>query len=467
MNFKLIIYIFICSTVSILLFGCEGDKSVEEIKAKITFRYASHQDCHGTDDKNKQNVIVEGKILEITPYHLVFSPIKENGSKDGRTSCEGSFVNSEIEDVEIILPDKKSVNEQTYKKTADVKKIANIYWNKLSALPDIIYLKRNNQPGYEIKKGYIYDLTPDHVVFGQFKKDNKSIEQLVYLRNDVARIELSKDNKNSRAIADRFWNGRSLVSGVSENWLGYFTGAGKWLPEGLLLGVLITIAIFIVITAILQAYQRFVLESHIKRLTGSKLANEVEKLRIELMELRNKLGISTEEPKTLTKEPTIQEFTSNLRHIESTEKQLSSSITEIFGELHFVSFIRSKIFGLLTEDKFNNRKQQRIQKWERNKKKYGAWIKISNFVWSITAWLVLLFGWFCVVGIFGNFFMFISEPAYLSELGIGVFFALLVMTYLLIFWLGRLHQALKIRKAAYEVVFELPNDEQESDNTAV
>ena len=219
------------------------------------------------------------------------------------------------------------------------------------------------------------------------------------------------------------------------------------------------------ITAILQAYQRFVLESHIKRLTGSKLASEVEKLRFELMELRNKLGISTQEPEALAKEHPIQELTSSLSHTEITEKQLSSGVTEIFGELHFVGFIKHKIFGLLTQEKFKKRKQQRIQKWERNKKKYGAWIKLSNFVWSITAWLVLIFGWLCVAGLFGNLFMLISEPAYLRDLGIGFFVALLVFTYLLIFWLGRLHQALKIRKAAYDEVFELSNDKQESDTT--
>lgn len=304
-----------------------------------------------------------------------------------------------------------------------------------AAIPDYIYLKAPaDQLGFVRVRGEVDDVTRDYVVF----VPQDQTEPHLYTRQEVRRIELSEDDRKFRDVVERFWNEqRNLQRGKRDAWEWTVDVVTELLPGGLLVGILVLAALYVLMATALQAYERFVLEGHLKRLNTAKLMEEIEKLRIEVIELRARVGLPAEETKAVAPETGTARFKPELTggHL---------------PELHLGEFFKYKVLWLRTPQRVEGRKRELINKWRPQEGRDTAWLKVRYAARSVLEIIALIVGWMFVAGAVGNVFLFGTEPAYRQELGGGFIVYVAALSVGMIIALARLMQDRKIRKDAYE-----------------
>jgi hypothetical protein len=306
-----------------------------------------------------------------------------------------------------------------------------------NARPDVVYVKAPaGELGFRPLRGEVRDLTREYVLFQEAGKE----EPRLYAKEEVRRIELAADERKLQGIAQRFWNEpRRLARGER----GFFDWAldlaSDLLPAGVLLGVLLLAALYLVVTTALQGYERFVLEGNLKRLNTAKLTEEIAKLRIEVMELRKRLGLPA-----VDDAPALPGFAPPAVRAEAAARPSP--------ELRVGEFLKYTILRLRTPAQVQDRRQDLVRRWSAQKERGALWLRIRYLGRSLFELAMIILGWLFVTGAVGNIFMIAADPSYGRELGAAVLFFMLVLSAVLAVALARLMQDRRIRREAYEEV---------------
>lgn len=335
---------------------------------------------------------------------------------------------------------------------------------------DYIYLKDTdkNQLGFVKVPGEIKNLTRDYVLF---KKEGAEPVRL-YTKEDVRRVELGKaeqrlkkftddkrrtEFKKSREkltdIAEQHWNRQTLHANSTDAML--VEMAKERLPSGVLVSLLLLAGLYLIVTTFLQAYNRFVIESSIKRLNAEKLLGEIKKTRAEIFNLRNSLGVPASEV----------ELNSLISAVDPEEKIKTGGkvtagtsagaadvrVEEFQGAEVLLLRIIKQIFGVPTQEIFASRKKALVDKW---RKQSTGWLNFRRSLGLTIYYIVMIGGWILSLGWVGAAILFIAAPEPQGDLsGGGIFvFIFTVIALGVLVGLERLRQNHKIRKAAYDEV---------------
>lgn len=316
---------------------------------------------------------------------------------------------------------------------------------------DHIFLKDvDGNLGYVMIPGEVEAVTRNYVLFVQ---DGFNITYL-YTRDDVRRIELGKDDEEFRPIVDRHWNDKDIFDRGERPFLEWASDLiTSLLPSAILIGFLVLVCMYFLASTLLQAYQRFVLEGNIKRLNTEKLLSEIDKLRVEVLEMRQRLGFSISEEELLSSDNRLghKDIASD-RGIRPLEKRVSLPFIHL-PEIHFIDFVKNKILDVRTPEEFEARKQSLVDHWEIEKDKNAGWLKMRYFAYSSMITAAIWFGWIFALGLIGNIVLYFTENSYREELGDGFAIFFIVMCTVLIVAVIRLGQKRKLRKSAYQQVF--------------
>jgi hypothetical protein len=317
---------------------------------------------------------------------------------------------------------------------------------------DRIYIKApDGELGFKPARGTVVTLTRDYVVFQHQGAD----EPRAYTKQEVRRIELSVGDRERTRFADRYWNEeqRNLPKDGSNLWGWISSVVVDLLPGGLLIGLLILAATYLAATTALQGYERFVIEGNIKRLNTAKLLHEIEKLKIEVIEMRRRLDLPVHEDnaRSLESAPAIVKPHEPERAAET--RAGAGFDTMQTAESRLVDFVKYKLLWLRTPARVSERKRQLVSKWERRKEHGASLLRVRYHFWSILSAFGVLLGWFFVAGSIGNVFMYVFEPAFRQELG-GEFVVFIVaFAFFLTVAVLRLTQDRRLRRESYETVF--------------
>lgn len=320
---------------------------------------------------------------------------------------------------------------------------------------DHIFLKdENGKLGYVMTPGEVKDITPDHVLF----IEDGSEATYLYTRDDVRRIELGEDDEQAfRSIVDRHWNQTNIFSHKDKTPLEMaFHLFLNFLPGAVLTGFLVLVCLYFLTSTLLQAYQRFVLEGNIKRLNTEKLMSEIDKLRIEVIELRQRLGLSASEEELLSQEDrerAIKSATAT-RGTVPLEGRISLPGFHL-PEFHFIDFFKETILHIRTEKEFEARKQRLVARWQTESETSPGWLRTKYHAYTGAMTIAIWLGWFFALGAVGNIVGYFADPLYQQELGGGVVITVVIMGIALIVAVIRLGQKRKLRKEAYRQVYRL------------
>lgn len=321
------------------------------------------------------------------------------------------------------------------------------------SVTDYIFLK-NTQDGLGYRKvpGEVVDATKDYVLFSaEGKKDVH-----LYTRDEVRRIEVGDDDKRLRSLVSRYWNEqRNLQRGERGFWEWSADIVTELLPGGILISVLVFVGLYFVVSATFQAYQRFVLESHIKRLNTAKLVSEIDKLRFEVIDLRKRLGlpIADTAPSAHSEDSAYTEAVAEKpRRVEHKAATLSNIH---FPDFPFVQFMKHTVLGVPNETKFSAAKIRLVRQWQKARERNEAWFKLRYALYSLSTFTVMLIAWLFILGTVGPILLLFVDPIYREELGGGGYaIVMLLMAAGLVMAVTRLRYSRKIRRAAYEEVID-------------
>lgn len=326
---------------------------------------------------------------------------------------------------------------------------------------DYIYLKDiEGKLGYLKIPGEVESVTRNHVLF--FRQDVNAT--YLYTRDDVRRIELAGDDTESfGATVGSHWNDKDfpdLKSG--DAWAIGGELISDYLPGAVVTGFLVLACVYFLASTLLQAYQRFVLEGNIKRLNTEKLLGEIDKLRIEVFEMRQRLGISTsaeemlsrEDEETPAGEPSVA-----VRGIPPVERR--AVLPEMrLPETHIIEFVKTRILHIRSPEEFEARKQNLFGYWQTENAKNPDWFRLRYHAYNTAMTVAIWFGWIFALGLIGNVVGYFTDPSYAEIVGEDqtiLFFS--VICAVLIVAVIRLGQKRKLRRAAYRQVIDAgPSD---------
>jgi hypothetical protein len=332
--------------------------------------------------------------------------------------------------------------------------------------PDVIYLKAPaGELGFTPISGKVIAATRDYVVFrhegaGQprlyTRNDVRRIElatqQILATKNEVQQIELTPESKKFAPIVDRYWNEQPISQRAGGDWKALGTEVlSEFLPVGVLIGILILAGLYLVVTTALQAYERFVLESNIKRLNTAKLIEEIAKLRMEVSEMRRNLGLPVEAGTPAVAAVAAQPAT---RAAAQAEASVVKSAVAQLPQLHLGELIKYKLLRLRRPEELARQKQQLLTKWRTLAARDAGWIlRVRYGLRAVLDLVLIVFGWLFITGFVGNIVLFLGEPDYRQGLGGGVITFMAFLALVVTIAVLRLSQGRRIRKEAYQEVF--------------
>jgi len=328
---------------------------------------------------------------------------------------------------------------------------------KLQQVTDHIFLKQiGDKPGYEKIAGEVESVTRNQVLFSQ---DGTNATYL-YTRDEVRRIELGQDDiEDFGDIVADHWSDKDIPrykSGKEREFIVELIVG--FLPGAVVTGFLVLVGLYFLASTLLQAYQRFVLEGNIKRLNTEKLLSEIDKLRFEVLELRQRLGLSVSEQDMFALEER-RDQTEDSDAVTAHETKPPASLVGLpeirLPEFHFIKFVKTRVLNIRTPEEFESRKQKLANYWEAQTTGDTGWFKFKYLTYNSTITVAIWIGWIFALALVGNIVGYFADPSYREIFG-GTFFILVTVSCtVLIVAVIRLGQKRKLRRAAYQQAFNI------------
>jgi len=281
---------------------------------------------------------------------------------------------------------------------------------------DAIFVSEPGQKGiYHKTTGKIVELTSSEMVI------ETNGRELLYKREAVRRVVLAPGvhDEKIQGIVNVYWNRkeseivkavmRTPIIGPYLTFLDNLSGAAR-----MFLAILVFLCL--VFYAAYKLYEMLVVATNLRNLNTLKLNMEVRKLRYELNDIEERLGVS----------PAIPSENASTEEIENGTFPFHLEIPKV----NILDFIKYKILRIFTEEEKKRRMELQRKKWLVLKEK-SKWVRVAVYYFRV---LVNLMGTFLAgsfsVGSFVNIILPFIEPEALN--GMSPFYSLVFLLFFIV-----------------------------------